>query len=311
MGICLNLLVCLWSANHTLLVSTDQVSTLTDSLVVDTRPLAAYTEGHIPGAIHLDVNSLSETRDGVAGLLKPVDHIWKALGDAGIDPARHVIVYCGMENADDLKDAARMFWILEYLGYDRVSALDGGFAKWESEKRTVERGGPTYTPVEMPELSLRPDRIASAADVEKAIDDNTATIADLRGADFFKGAKKADIVKAAGHIPKAVNLPAESLVEGENNTVKPILELQELLKKSAIPDGHRVITYCNSGRSASVGYFILRNLGRENVAMYDGSMSEWTAAGDRPVICDEQAKPGSSIQNPESQNRELKAGETQ
>lgn len=298
--ICLNVLICLLSANHPLLVSTDQVSNLTESLLLDTRPFAAYTEGHIPGAIHLDVNSLSETRDGVAGLLRPAEQVRKALGDAGIDPARHVIVYCGMEHADDLKDAARMFWILEYLGYDRVSVLDGGFAKWESEKRTVERGGPTYAPVEMPELSLRPDRIASVADVEKAIDDNTTTIADLRGAAFFKGAKKADMVKAAGHIPNAVNLPAESLVEGENNTVKPVLELQELLKKSAIPDGHKVITYCNSGRSASIGYFILRNLGRENVALYDGSMSEWTARGDRPVICDDQAQPEPSIQSPES-----------
>ncbi|MCC6486746.1 MAG: sulfurtransferase [Candidatus Hydrogenedentes bacterium] len=264
-----------------LLVATDDLQSLENTLVVDTRTTKDFEAGHIPGAAHLEVGSLSETRDGVAGMLKPTDALSKALGAAGVDPAKHIVVYCGMATADDFKDAARLFWILEYVGYEQVSILDGGFAKWQAGGRPIEKGGSKVAAVPTPKLTLKPELLATYEEVEAAAGSGQSCVADLRSADYYRGEKKAEIAQKAGHIPGSSNLPAEDFI-AENRTVKLLPELEALVSSDGITKDKPVITYCNSGRSASVGYFMLRRLGREHVSMYDGSMAEWTAK-DKPV----------------------------
>ena len=280
------LFTCLFVAalhGDALLVSTDHLAGVSDALVVDARPLEAYAAGHIPGAAHLDVASLSETRDGVAGLLKPPAQVREALGAAGIDPAKHIVVYCGLDEADEFKDAARLFWILEYVGYERVSILDGGFAKWKAEGWTVEEGAPRTAAIEVPKLTLHPEHLATLKQVEAAIKDGKAQVADLRSAEYYRGEKTADIVKEPGHIPSANNLPAAAFLSDTDRTIKPVGDLEALVESDGIQKDRAVITYCNSGRAASVGYFVMRLVGRDNVSMYDGSMAEWTAKGKKTV----------------------------
>ncbi len=284
-----SLILCLALAalqGDNLLVGTDQLAGLKDALVVDVRPADAFASAHIPGAAHLDVASLSETRDGVAGLLKPVDQLHALLASAGIDPSKQIVACASMEKPDDFKDAARMFFVLEYLGYDRVSALDGGFAKWKAEAKPTEQGASKVKAVVIPELKPRNELLATMDDIDRAIQAGDRKLVDWRGADYFHGTKTADIVKAPGHIPTATNLSSEQMVAGTDMTLKDTAAIEELAKSQGVDLKTPTITYCNSGRAASTGYFVLRMLGNEKVSMYDGSMAEWTASGKNKVVCD-------------------------
>ncbi len=265
-----------------LLVATNEIETLQDTLLLDVRSADTFAADHIPGALNLNVDSLSETRNGIAGELKPLDKVRKALGDAGVDPAKRIVVYSAMDKASDISSAARMFWILEYIGYEKVAVLDGGFAKWQAEKRNTEQGASKAKPVVVPELKVREDRLATMDNVGLAIKDKKTTVVDARGPDYFKGEKKADVVKKAGHLPDAVNMPVETCVS-DTSALKSWDELQQIAASSNVSKDAPVITYCNTGRSASAAYLVLRLLGYENVSMYDGSMAEWTADDSRPV----------------------------
>ena len=270
------------AAESGLLVSTADLDVLQDALVVDARAANSYIAGHIPGALHLDGAALSESRGDVDGLLKPLGKVRELLGDAGIDPAKRIVVYSAMDKPSDFTTASRLFWVLEYIGYERVAVLDGGYAKWIAEARKTEPGDPTVKPIVLPEMKPRKERLATAEEVEALISGKEGLIVDARSPDYFRGEKKADSAKQAGHIPGALNLPVESCVDSDS-ALKSWEELLAIAKTSGVVNGRPVTTYCNTGRSGSAAYFVLRLLGHEHVSMYDGSMSEWTADPSRPV----------------------------
>jgi thiosulfate/3-mercaptopyruvate sulfurtransferase len=205
------------------------------------------------------------------------------LAAAGIDPAKHVVVYSAMAKPEDLRDVARVFWILEYLGYPRVSLLDGGFAKWKGEGRSIEQGENEPTPIKNLQLAPRPGLLATRKEVTKLLDGDQGVLADMRPLAHYQGKVKKDYVARAGHIPGAANMPVAEFVTGPHNMLKPREEVCRRLQVCAISDDVPVITYCNSGRSASVGYFIYRLSGVKNVAVYDGSMAEWASKSSCPV----------------------------
>lgn len=269
-----------------LLVQTDRVSSLENTLLVDVRSSELFAAGHIPVAANLDVTSLSETRGGVSGLLKPVKELHALLSASGVDPAKHIVAYSGMDKPDDFKDAARVFWILEYLGYAQVSILDGGFAKWKSEGRPAEQGPSTVQAVTISGLKTRSELLASMEEVQQAIQKGDKNLVDWRSADLYHGSKKADFVKTPGHIPTATNLSSEQMVAEGDKTLKTEDAIEALANQQGVDLESPTIAYCNSGRSASTGYFVLRMLGNEHVSLYDGSMAEWTASKKNQVECD-------------------------
>lgn len=263
-----------------LLIPTDGLGALEAPLIVDTRSAEAYSDGHIPGAVHVDPGALAETREGVVGLLRPVPDVVEALRQAGVSPERHVVIYAGMATPGEMKDATRLFWILEYLGFSRVSVLDGGYAKWTAENRPVEAGQLKPKPAEPWTPEIREERLATLDEVKAA--GGQAHLVDLRSEAQFSGSSKDSKVSAAGHIPGAVNAPDTEFVDAAMCTVKPAESIDERLKMDGIDGSRPVITYCNSGRAASVGYFMMRLRGLPDVALYDGSMAEWTHEG-QPV----------------------------
>ncbi|MDX9974534.1 MAG: sulfurtransferase [FCB group bacterium] len=266
-----------------LLLQPMDLANLEDAYVVDVRSAAAYAEGHIPGAVNVDVASFSEKRGGATGLLKPLDALRPLVEQAGLSPDRHVVVYAtSAKSTEDFRDATRLFWILEYLGFPRVSVLDGGFARWQAEGRAIETRPVTPTPTSLPDLKPREELRANAEEVAEAVKSDEVAVLDVRSPEEFAGEKKNDVVAKAGHVPGAQNLPSSEMLDAVKNAVKPENADKELSELGVKPD-KPVITYCNTGRQASVGYFTLRLLGRDNVALYDGSMSDWTVDPDRPV----------------------------
>lgn len=116
-----------------LLVETDKLATMLNEKnlrIVDLRPAAKYRESHVPGTIHLNANDLDAQTNGVQNLGAPAK-VADVLGDLGIGDGSNVVLY------DDQRTlfAARVFWVLDYLGHQEVTVLNGGFPKWQTEKR--------------------------------------------------------------------------------------------------------------------------------------------------------------------------------
>lgn len=266
-----------------LLVTTMMLPQLENVLIVDARPEAEYTKGHIPGAVSLPAEELSEKRDGVENLLKPAGEVRAMLAQTGIDPGKHIVVYSGMYEVPDIRDATRVFWVLEHFGYDRVSVLDGGFAKWRREQRPMERGKPEPHPIELPDrIQPNPDRIATIDEVSAALE-GSGVVLDIRPKPFYTGEEKSDFVKKRGHIEGAKNVPMTGYLEPAERLFRSVDDLKKQFGDAGAAENREVITYCNSGRAASVGYFVGRLIGLEDLELYDGSMAEWSREKPRKI----------------------------
>ncbi len=260
-----------------LLLNPEGLAGVKDGLVIDCRPAEAFAAGHIPGAAHLDQATLSEERGGIANELKSTEALEDLLAAAGIAADRHLIIYSAMDTPGDFKNATRLFWILEYLSYERVSILDGGFKRWIDEKHPVETGATTVGPIKPGKVSTNP-RQALIAEYE-TIAEMTATgqgvLVDCRAPEEYAGLSKKDFVAKKGNIPGAVNVPATDLIDAKTLLLQPAQALAETLAPAKAAEDTPVVTYCNSGRDATVGYFAFRRAGHNRVAVYDGSMNEW------------------------------------
>lgn len=270
-------------ASPSIVLNTGDIASVENGVIVDTRDADAFAAGHLPGAAHLDVETLSEVRDGVNGLLKPVEELLPLLADAGLDPAKTIVIYSGMENAGSLVRATRLLWVLEYLGYSDVRLLDGGLAKWNAEGRPVETGTSAVaaiTPDKLADLAPQDSRLATREEVMATRSEKKGLIVDLRGPEYFSGAAKSGAVPKAGHIPGAKSRPGEEFLEGPYFTFKSPESIRDIVGADR---GSGVITYCNTGRVATVGYAAYRIAGFDDVALYDGSMSEWGSHEECPV----------------------------
>ena len=267
------------------LVSPEQLGGLEDALVVDVRSEADYRAGHIPGAVNLCYEELSEIRGGVKNLAKPSRVLIGILAEKGIDPYKHIVVYTKVAVAKDVTQATRVFWILEYLSYPKVSLLDGGLNRWIAEEHPVEEGpGIAPAPLNRSALALelrpRAGLLATKAQMAAALAEEGVVGVDARPAEYYAGEKTAEYVRRAGHIAGSVNRPVLALVEGPHFVFR---KGEDLAAAPEAADGKKLILYCNSGQSATLAYVGCRLSGMEETPVYDGSMAEWSTDPDAPV----------------------------
>ncbi|NLV40587.1 MAG: sulfurtransferase [Candidatus Hydrogenedentes bacterium] len=249
-----------------------------DALFVDAREPEAYTKNHIAGAVNLPAKALSEERNGVVNLLRPVDQLADLLAQRGITADRTVIVYGEGDSHENAIPPARVFWVLEYLSFPEVHLLDGGLRKWMADALPVEsgEGSAKPVPVENVKVKIRPEVISRQGEVLELLVSGKGLVVDVRPRPFYLGGEKKDFVPRAGHIPKAFSRPASRILDETTLLFKSKEEVKAAL---AVGDGDpaaRVVVYCNSGNEAALGYFGHRLAGYENVALYDGSMAEWS-----------------------------------
>lgn len=249
------------------------------SLTEKAAGLAQYREGHIAGAVYACLShNLSSTPTGTNGRhpLPTEDAMAATFGKLGIGPDTQVVCY----DADNMF-AARLWWMLRYLGHDAVAVLDGGFPKWVKEGRPVRAGDERRPPVTFTP-ALRADMRVPIETVAAASQGGSLRLLDARAPERFAGQNET-LDKAAGHIPGAGNYFFKQNFTADG-TVRPADDLRGQLTAAA---GGRpmseVVMYCGSGVTACQNLLAAEHAGLPGARLYVGSWSEWSADPGRPV----------------------------
>ena len=256
---------------------------------IDGGSRTAYLQGHIPCAVYTDYlkGGWRTMVNKVPGQMASPEALSKLIGDLGIDNNTHVVVYHHGKNAVDMGSATRMYWTFKVLGHDNVSILNGGYLAYASDqKNKIEKGNNKPEPKTFT-ATLRPEMMASKEDVQKAIDDDSVTLVDLRPNHQFVGINRHPKATRLGTIPGSKNLPESWLTVNGGGKFRSADELRKLYDLAKIDTDGANINFCNTGHWASLGWFVNSELlGNSEATLYDGSMVEWTA--DKSLPMDQQ-----------------------
>ena len=238
-----------------------------------------YQAGHIPGAVFWDIDAIADPQSPLPHMMPDETMFQKHMKMLGIGGDHHVIVYDNMK----MMTAPRVWWTLRVFGHERVSLLNGGQNKWSAEDRPLTTDAP-----EIPETTFRAifnsSMIRSVDDVWANLRTSGEQILDARGAGRFDGIDPEPRPECrSGHIPGSQNLPFNELIDPQMGTVLPIKELASRIQAAGIDDARPVVTTCGSGITACVLALGLHLTGRHDVAVYDGSWTEWGGREDTPV----------------------------
>lgn len=247
-----------------------------------------YEQAHIPGAISAPY-STSGWRleiDGVPGQFPGEQQAAALIGKLGVDNDEHVVIVPNGTDSSEFGAATRVYWTFKVLGHDAVSILDGGARAWEAA------GGEVTAEVTLPEpttftAAFRPELLATTAEVQQALAQGIPLV-DGRPAPQYRGEAKSPVVARAGTLPGAVNIENALLYSADRASFADPATVVSLASSAGVnPSADRpinAIAFCNTGHWASVVWFALSEVaGIPNVAMYDGSMAEWTVDPNRPV----------------------------
>ena len=270
------------------LVSADDVAAHPEWRVFDCRHdlkntgygRQAYARGHIPGALflHLD-DDLSGVKTGSNGRhpLPEVAAFARRMSDCGVGDDVQVVAY---DNEGGIF-AARLWWMLRWLGHERVAVLDGGLAGWKRGKRVLEEAAPVVAPRE---FVARPrDLSVSTAQVLADLNAPSMLILDARSPERFRGENET-LDPVGGHIPGAVNRFYFDNLDDAGCYFKPAGELRA--EFDAILGGRpasAVVQQCGSGVTACHNLLAMELAGLPGSRLYPGSWSEWCADPSRPV----------------------------
>ncbi len=269
-----------WLADHlddddlVVLECTVRTEQTADGRLHNVSGRADFEAGHIPGAGFADLTTeLSDTSSPIEFAVPTPDAFCAAMGALGVGDDSRVVLHDRVMSAW----AARVWWMLRWVGFDRAALLDGGFGAWQAEGRPVvtditHRPARTLTP------RPRPALIADRAEVSAAIDDGAVCLVDTLPEASYSG--EMAMYDQPGHIPTAISLPGMNLLD-ETGRFRPAADLADM------HDGDRnarTITYCGGGILASLNAFAMTRIGFRDVAVYTASLQEWAADPANPMV---------------------------
>jgi thiosulfate/3-mercaptopyruvate sulfurtransferase len=235
----------------------------------------AHAAGHVPGARYADLlNDLSTpegrfTRPDAARFAAAAERL-------GVGDGTRVVVY---DRAAAMW-AARVWWLLRSFGFDDVAVLDGGFARWEAEGRPITSDPTPPAPAVQLTVEDRPQLVADRDEVLAVVSTGGACLVNALGAEDFVATETTRYPRP-GRIPGSLNVPAVGLLDDEGR-FRPVEQLREQFADVLARPGRKV-TYCGGGIAATSDALVLELLGERDVAVYDGSMAEWTADPSLPL----------------------------
>jgi len=233
---------------------------------------AEFADGHIPGAQFLGLASLIDQTSSVPAALPRPEQLAERLGELGVAPNDTIILY----DDSTIRTSARAWFMLHACGWDKVAILDGGLAKWRGESRAMESAAPAILPASP--APLAPARsVRSKAQMLANLDTQAEQVLDARSADRVFGSGTDPVHGGPnGRIPGALNLPFTEVLNADG-TYKSPADLRAAFTGAGVDLTRPVTTTCGSGVTASVLLFALHLIGKHDIALYDGSWSEWSA----------------------------------
>jgi thiosulfate/3-mercaptopyruvate sulfurtransferase len=238
-----------------------------------------YEKAHIPGAVYIDWTSdIVDPDDPVEAQIAPAERFAEVMGRLGIGDQQLVVAYDAHPAS---QFATRLWWALKYYGHEQVVVLNGGFPKWQRESLPLTDAIPVYPPATFTPV-VRPELRATAEDVLALLGREDVALVDARDKGQYTGA----IVRRPGrpgHIPGALNIPREELIDAATGTFRGNEELAQVFSTAHISPQQHVVAYCNGGVAATTVLFSLAMLGYPSLTNYDGSWNEWGKRQDLPT----------------------------
>lgn len=258
----------------TMLISTTELEknlNNKDLLLIDTRSSKEYFEGHIPGAVNLDLFAFHWIDTSKQGIESFNIQTLKILSFVGVTPEKMVVFY------DDISGmlAARGVWLLMYFSHPQVLMLDGGIKKWKNENLPLETKSNQYKPSKY-SGKINPELIAGFEFIKENL--NHLKIIDVRTPEEYNGS----VLRAArgGHIPNSINIDWNYNVKDDGTMKKD----EDLSKLYDLPLDTPIITYCQGAYRAANTFLALKKIGFKNVKVYLGSWGEWGNKLELPVV---------------------------
>jgi len=239
----------------------------------------AYAKSHIPGAAFAHVDrDLSATKTGRNGRhpLPTPEAASDLFGRLGIDATKQVVAY----DQGNGMYAARLWWMLRWLGHDAAAVLDGGFAKWVEERRPVSTQAPRVERTTFVPSRVRPT--VNATGIAASLPRHALLLLDARAAERYRGDVE-PLDPVAGHIPGALNRPYTRNLSTDGVFRSPRelrSEFDGMLHGRSADD---LVHYCGSGVSACHNVLAMAVAGYPLTRIYPGSWSEWIADPRRPI----------------------------
>ncbi|MDE2701785.1 MAG: sulfurtransferase [Chloroflexota bacterium] len=240
---------------------------------------AAYDAGHIPGAGFLDLQEdFSDNSQELRFMMPPAAEFAAAAGRHGISEQSKLILY----DRVGTQWAARLWWMFRSMGCADAAVLDGGWVRWEAEGRPVSTDPANYPPTTF-NPTPDPGRFADLEEIKEYLAADAGCLINALAPEQHSGADQGRRYGRAGHIPGSTNVPSIALIDRETALFRPPAELASMFAEAGAERDERVLLYCGGGIAASNDALVLTLLGYENVAVYDGSMSEYTKDPSLPL----------------------------
>jgi len=237
--------------------------------------LAQYNLGHIPNAGFADLKGDLSAENELEFIMPSAEQFKMAMENLGVGDNSRVVIY----SSDSNVWATRLWWMLRWAGFDNAAILDGGLEAWSSKGYKVSTDKVTRSPQTFT-VNLRPELIADRDEVLAGINNNQVDILDAMPGPHYQGLFT--MYARPGHILSAKSMPTSELEE--SGKFRPLDEMDLLI------DGkreNRNITYCGGGVAASSLAFNLFRLGYSDVAVYMGSLQEWSTNPENPMATGE------------------------
>jgi len=235
-----------------------------------------FKAGHIPHAQFLDlIEAASDTTTGLPFSAPPIGQLEALFRRLGVDDESDVVFY----STGDPKWATRAWWLAHYCGHRNIRVLDGGLEGWVEQGFPVSTEDTGFPPGHFKAVD-NSQIFASQDDVSNAIADGSICTINALSPDVYSGLAKITYGRK-GHIPESGNLHYSELLDGWK--FKSPTEIRNILRARGILESPRIIAYCGSGISATVDAFACLLVGHRDVAVYDGSMTEWVRNEALPV----------------------------
>ena len=236
-----------------------------------------WAEGHIPNSDYVDlIGDLSDPQSDLRFTMPTPDRFAKAMESLGVGEGTRVVLY----DRRFTMWATRVWWMLKAFGFDDCAVLDGGWKSWKSGGFPVDTGPAPSRPETKFQSAPREGYVADLTRMQEALHDETCVINALSpsnhdGSEAHYG--------RPGHLPGASNVYALHLLDRDTQCYLPLDQLKALFDETTSED-KPIVTYCGGGIAATSDAFVLKALlGHDNVAVYDGSLSEWLLDPNRPL----------------------------